>query len=167
MTTTLVVMGVSGSGKTTVARAVAGRLGWLFAEGDDFHSAANVAKMSAGSPLTDDDRWPWLRSLADWIGEREAAGEDAVLTCSALKRSYRDLLDDGHPSVRFVHVTVNAETLRRRLEQRRGHYMPASLLDSQLAALEPLGPDEPGLTLPGDDEPDDVVDDLISRLGAR
>ncbi|GAC1440702.1 MAG: gluconokinase [Mycobacteriales bacterium] len=166
MTTTLVVMGVSGSGKTTVAQAAAKELGWVFAEGDDFHPPANVAKMHAGIPLTDDDRWPWLRALAAWIGEREAAGQDCVLTCSALKRVYRDLLRDGHPSVRFVHVTASAETIRRRLELRRGHYMPASLLDSQLADLEPLAPDEPGLTLPGDEEPAEVVRDLISHLRA-
>jgi gluconokinase len=161
---TLVVMGVSGSGKTTVARGVADRLHWVFAEGDDFHPEANVAKMSAGQPLTDDDRWPWLERLADWIGKREEAGENAVLTCSALKRTYRDLLAHGHPSVRFVHVTVSTQTLRTRLQQRRGHYMPASLLDSQLAALEPLHSDEPGLTLPGDGAPDEVVDELIRRL---
>jgi gluconokinase len=163
-TVTLVVMGVSGSGKTTVAQRVAQRLGWVFAEGDDFHSPANVAKMRAGHPLTDEDRWPWLRTLADWIGAREAAEENAVLTCSALKRAYRDVLEDGHPSVRFVHVTASDSTIRRRLEHRRGHYMPASLLASQLAALEPLQPDEPGLTLPGDGEPDDVVSDLVARL---
>ncbi|MDT7548704.1 MAG: gluconokinase [Actinomycetota bacterium] len=163
-TVTLVVMGVSGSGKTTVAQRVAQRLGWVFAEGDDFHSPANVAKMRAGHPLTDEDRWPWLRTLADWIGAREAAAEDAVLTCSALKRAYRDVLADGHPSVRFVHVTASDDTIRRRLEHRRGHYMPASLLTSQLAALEPLQPDEPGLTLPGDGDPDDVVSDLVARL---
>jgi gluconokinase len=163
-TVTLVVMGVSGSGKTTVAQRVAQRLGWVFAEGDDFHPPANVAKMRAGHPLTDEDRWPWLRTLADWIGAREAAAEDAVLTCSALKRAYRDVLADGHPSVRFVHVTASDDTIRRRLEHRRGHYMPASLLTSQLAALEPLQPDEPGLTLPGDGDPDDVVSDLVARL---
>src|SRR5437763_16035347 len=98
-------MGVSGSGKTTVATGLAKRLGWVFAEGDDFHPAANVEKMRAGIALTDDDRWPWLATLAAWIGEREAAGQDAVLTCSALKRAYRDVLADGHPSVRFVHIT--------------------------------------------------------------
>ena len=164
MTTSLVVMGVSGSGKTTVAQAAAKQLGWVFAEGDDFHPPANVAKMHAGIPLTDEDRWPWLRALADWIGAREAAGQDCVLTCSALKRVYRDLLDDGHPSVRFVHITASPETIRRRLELRRGHYMPASLLDSQLATLEPLAPDEPGLTLPGDGEPAAVLRDLICHL---
>jgi gluconokinase len=157
-------MGVSGSGKTTVAVGVAKRLGWTFAEGDDFHSPANIAKMSAGQPLTDEDRWPWLDRLATWIGEREAAGDNAVLTCSALKRSYRDRLADNHPSVRFVHVTASRETIRRRLERRRGHYMPASLLDSQLAALEPLQPGEPGFALPGDGEPDQVIDDLVQRL---
>lgn len=166
-TVTLVVMGVSGSGKTTVAKAAAERLGWVFAEGDDYHPAANVAKMRAGIPLTDDDRWPWLRLLAAWIGEREAAGDNAVLTCSALKRSYRDLLRAGHPSVRFVHVTVSPETLRHRLEARRDHYMPASLLDSQLAILEPLQPDEPGLTLSGNAEPAEVVDDLVAHLGTE
>ena len=164
MSTTLVVMGVSGSGKTTVARGVAVRLGWVFAEGDDFHPAANVEKMHAGHPLTDEDRWPWLRALADWIGAREAAGENAVLTCSALKRSYRDVLCTGHPSVLFAHVTASAETIRRRLEQRRGHYMPASLLDSQLATLEPLQPDEHGFTVPGDGEPADVISALVAHL---
>jgi gluconokinase len=136
----------------------------VFAEGDDFHPAASVAKMAAGVPLTDEDRWPWLHALAGWIGAREAAGEDAVLTCSALKRTYRDLLRAGHPSVRFVHVTASPETVRRRLEARRGHYMPASLLDSQLAALEPLQPDEPGIVLPGDGEPGEVVEALAGRL---
>jgi gluconokinase len=164
VTTTLVVMGVSGSGKTTVAAGVAKRLGWRFAEGDDFHPAANVAKMAAGQALTDEDRWPWLDVLAEWIGRREQADEDAVLTCSALRRAYRDVLAAGHPSVRFVHVIVSPEVLRQRLESRRGHYMPATLLDSQLATLEPLGHDEPGLTLPGDGAPDDVVDALVGLL---
>jgi gluconokinase len=162
--TTLVVMGVSGSGKTTIGQAVAHRLGWVFAEGDDFHPASNVAKMHHGIPLTDDDRAPWLQALAAWIGAREAAGESAVLTCSALKRSYRATLTAGHPSELFVQLAVSEETLRRRLENRRGHYMPASLLGSQLATLEPLEPDEPGFTLPGDGDPDAVVDALLARL---
>jgi gluconokinase len=157
-------MGVSGSGKTTVARGVAERLGWVFAEGDDFHPAASVEKMRAGEPLTDDDRDPWLRDLAEWIGAREAARDNAILTCSALKRAYRDVLAAGHPSVRFVHVTAAAETIRRRVEDRRGHYMPASLLGSQLAALEPLQSDEPGITLPGDATVAEVVDELMARL---
>ena len=164
VSTTLVVMGVSGSGKTTVARLLAERLSWELAEGDDFHPAANVTKMRAGEPLTDDDRAPWLSALATWIGTREAQRNDAVLTCSALKRRYRDVLRDGHPSVRFLHVTVDADTLRQRLSDRQGHYMPASLLDSQLAALEPLEPDEPGLTCAADGPPDAVVERVLPAL---
>jgi len=165
LTVTLVVMGVSGSGKTTVARGVAQRLGWPFAEGDDFHPAANVAKMQAGHPLTDDDRWPWLRVLADWIGAQEAAGVDAVLTCSALKRSYRQVLTAGHPSVLFVDVEVDPATLQARLRHRTGHYMPASLLDSQLATLESLAPDEPGLTVSGAAPAVDVVAHVLAAIG--
>ena len=164
MTTTAVVMGVSGSGKTTVARAVADRQGWRFAEGDDFHPPANVAKMAAGHPLDDGDRDPWLAALADWIGARERAGESSVLTCSALKRAYRDRLRAGHPSVLFLHVDVPVEVLRERLARRRGHYMPASLLDSQLATLEPLAPDEPGARVDGTGDPDQVVDAVLDRL---
>lgn len=162
--TTLVVMGVSGSGKTTVARAVAEQLGWVYAEGDDFHTEAAVAKMHAGRPLTDEDRRPWLRTLAAWVGARESAGDDAVLTCSALKRRYRDVLAEGHASVRFVHVSAAPEAIRQRLEQRRGHYMPASLLDSQLTALEPLQPDEPGWTVAADRPPEQVVAEVLAML---
>ena len=163
-TTTLVVMGVSGSGKTTVAQGLAHRLGWVYAEGDDFHSAANVAKMRAGLPLDDADRWPWLRSLAAWIGAQEAAGRSAVVTCSALKRAYRDVLRDGHPSVWFVHVTVADGVLRERVVRRRGHYMPPSLLASQLDTLQPLRPDEPGRAVSGDGEPGVVVDRVLQTL---
>ncbi len=163
-TTSVVVMGVSGSGKTTVAVGLVDRLGWEFAEGDDFHPPANVEKMRAGRPLDDDDRWPWLRRLADWIGERERAGRSVVVTCSALKRSYRDLLRDGHPSVWFAHVTVDAELLRRRIESRTGHYMPSSLLESQLATLQPLEDDEPGAPVSGAGAPDDVVAELLAVL---
>jgi gluconokinase len=165
--TTVVVMGVSGSGKTTVAHELVHRLGWDFAEGDDFHPEANVEKMRAGHPLDDDDRWPWLRRLAEWIGEHEAAGEDAVVTCSALKRSYRDLLRDGHPSVWFAHVTADAELIRSRVQQRTGHYMPASLLDSQLGTLEPLADDEPGVRVPGEGAAAEVTDALLAQLDAH
>lgn len=143
-TTTVVVMGVSGAGKTTVGRAIAQATGWRFAEGDTFHSPENVEKMAGGQPLTDEDRWPWLEALARWIGQREAAGESAVLTCSALRRPYRDLLRRGHPSVRFAHVTASEAKITDRVGNRKGHYMPASLLASQLETLEPLEPDEPG-----------------------
>jgi gluconokinase len=166
-TTTVVVMGVSGSGKSTVAAGLVDRLGCAFAEGDDFHPPANVAKMRAGMPLDDDDRWPWLRRLAAWIGEHEQAGRNAVVTCSALKRSYRDLLRDGHPSVWFAHVTVDADLLRDRVEQRTGHYMPPSLLDSQLATLEPLQDDEPGASISGAGTPDAVVEKLLTTLSTE
>jgi gluconokinase len=166
-TVTVVVMGVSGSGKSTVAAGLVQRLGWQFAEGDDFHPRANVAKVAAGHPLDDDDRWPWLRTLAGWIGEREQAGRSAVVTCSALKRSYRDLLRDGHPSVWFAHVTVDAERIRERVEHRTGHYMPSSLLDSQLAALQPLERDEPGAEISGSDAVDVVVEKVLAALRAE
>ena len=163
--TTVVVMGVSGSGKTTVAERLAERLDWEFAEGDDFHPRANVEKMAAGHPLDDDDRWPWLRTIGGWIDQREATGRSVVVTCSTLKRSYRDLLREGRPSVWFAHVTADAELLRSRVEGRTGHYMPASLLESQLATLQPLQPDEAGAEISGAGSPDAVVDDLLAALG--
>ncbi|RBY89344.1 gluconokinase [Blastococcus sp. TF02A-30] len=166
-TTTIVVMGVSGSGKSTVASGLVERLGWEFAEGDEFHPKANVEKMAAGHPLDDEDRWPWLRKLAGWIGEHEQAGRSVVVTCSALKRSYRDLLREGNPSVWFAHVTVDPDLLRERLRRRAGHYMPASLLDSQLATLEPLQPDEPGAAVSGAGAPDQVLDELLAVLEAE
>jgi gluconokinase len=148
----IVVMGVSGSGKTTVAHGIAEAMGWQFAEGDDFHSASNVAKMAAGHPLTDEDRWPWLRSIGDWLSEHEREGRSAVVTCSALRRVYRDLLREGRPDVRFCHVEADPALIKDRIEHRTGHYMPPSLLPSQLAILEPLQPDEPGVvvTVEGD-----------------
>ena len=162
--TTLVVMGASGSGKSEVMAALAGELGWATAEGDTFHSAANVGKMRSGRPLTDADRRPWLGAIAAWIGEREAAGQDAIVTCSALKRRYRDVLRAGHPSVWFVHLDPPRDVLAQRLAGRKGHYMPASLLDSQLAALEPVGPDEPGFTLPGTEGPRATAAAIVRQL---
>jgi gluconokinase len=166
-TATIVVMGVSGSGKSTVAATLVDRLGWEFAEGDDFHPAANVEKMRAGDSLDDNDRLPWLRTLAAWIGQHERAGRSVVVTCSGLKRSYRDLLRDGHPSVWFAHVTAAPELVRERIEHRTGHYMPASLLDSQLATLEPLADDEPGARISGAESPASVVDELLAALDAE
>jgi gluconokinase len=163
-TTTLVVMGVSGSGKSTVARGVAETLGWSYAEGDDFHSPANVEKMASGRPLDDTDRWPWLMSVAESIGDAEAVGRDHVVTCSALKRAYRDLLADGHPSVQLCLLDVSEDELRRRLARRHDHYMPASLLPSQLATLEPLEPDEPGFTVPADGDPDQVLTAVLDAI---
>ena len=157
-------MGVSGSGKTTVATGLAERLGWEFGEGDEHHPPANVEKMRSGTPLDDDDRRPWLQVLAAWIGEREAAGRSCVLTCSALKRAYRDLLREGNEGVWFAYVDVPEAVLQERLAARKGHYMPPSLLTSQLATLEPLQPDEPGLAIPGTGDPSEVVDAVVAAL---
>jgi gluconokinase len=141
----LVVMGISGCGKSTVAGIVAGRLGWDLEEGDDLHPEANVAKMAAGTPLTDEDRWPWLDRVAGWIREHTAAGRPGVITCSALRRSYRDRLRGDH--VIFVQLAGTRETIGHRLAARTDHFMPAGLLDSQLAALEPLEDDENALVV--------------------
>lgn len=157
-------MGVSGSGKTTVMAELERRLGWPFAEADEFMPPANVEKMRTGHPLTDEDRWPWLRALAGWIGEREAAGENALMTCSALRRRYRNLLRDGHPSVWFASLDVPEAELADRLAHRTGHYMPASLLASQLETLEPLGADEPGAHIRADQPPESTADEILRRL---
>ncbi|GAB3053977.1 gluconokinase [Intrasporangium mesophilum] len=161
----VVVMGVSGTGKSTVARELATAMHWPFAEGDDFHSAANVAKMHGGQALTDDDRWPWLESIGAWIGEREQQGESGVVTCSALRRAYRDVLRRDRPVVRFLHVTVPPEVIQDRIERRTEHFMPASLLGSQLDTLEPLQPDEPGALVVNEGTPAAVVDRAIAALG--
>ena len=138
----LIVAGVSGSGKTTVGALLAGRLRWRFADADDFHPAANVEKMRAGIPLTDEDRWPWLRAIGTWMDERIARGQPAVIACSALKRSYRDLLLDGRPEARMIFLAVDREVLARRLATRHGHFFPEQLLGTQMSDLEPPEPDE-------------------------
>ena len=130
----LVIMGVSGSGKSTVAGVVSGRLGWDLAEGDDLHPAANVAKMQAGQPLTDDDRWPWLETIADWIRQHTQAGTPGVITCSALKKRYRDVLRGEN--VVFVFLQGSKDNISGRLASRHGHFMPPALLESQFEALE-------------------------------
>jgi gluconokinase len=132
----VVLMGVTGTGKTTVGRLLADRLGWTFVEGDDFHPPANVAKMRGGEPLTDADRMPWLRALRAKIDALVAAGQSAVVTCSALREAYRDVLARGRPEVRFVWLTAPPGLIRDRLEHRSGHFMPPSLLESQLETLE-------------------------------
>jgi gluconokinase len=158
-------MGVSGTGKTTVGAMLAGKLRWTYAEADDFHPAANVAKMQAGIPLDDEDRWSWLRELAAWIDERAAAGEPAVVTCSALKRRYRDVLRAGRAQVRLIYLDADRELIARRLAVRHGHFFPAGLLDSQFSELEPPGRDEHPLTVSVDDTPERVVNEIITRLG--
>ncbi|MEO8437219.1 MAG: gluconokinase, GntK/IdnK-type [Chloroflexota bacterium] len=162
---TIVLMGVSGAGKSTIMELLARRVGAVSAEGDAFHSPANVRKMAVGQPLDDDDRWPWLDAIARWIGEREREGVDAIVTCSALRRRYRDRLRAGHESVRFVHLVVPSPLLARRLAERVGHYMPASLLPTQLEALESLGADEPGFEIAADRRTQQVVARIIEPFG--
>jgi gluconokinase len=159
----LVVMGVSGSGKSTVAGHLATRLGWDLQEGDDLHPAANVAKMAAGLPLTDDDRWPWLDRVAEWISAHAAAGRPGVVTCSALRRVHRDRLRGDR--VVFVHLSGSKSRIAQRLATRVDHFMPPSLLDSQIAALEPPGEDENVLLIRPEGTPADIADDVIARLG--
>ncbi|NPD03752.1 gluconokinase [Nocardioides sp. zg-1308] len=158
----LVFMGVSGSGKSTVAQAVRERLGWEFAEGDDFHPPANVAKMREGRPLTDSDRWGWLESLADWTAERDGRGEPTIITCSALRKAYRDVLRRGGEATFFVHCTGDKHMFLERMSS-RDHFMPPSLLESQLDTLEPLQRDEQGM----DVDPALPVDRLAALVLAR
>ncbi|SED73135.1 gluconokinase [Streptomyces sp. PAN_FS17] len=160
----IVVMGVSGTGKTTVAHSLAQRLAVPFAEADEFHSAANIAKMSAGIPLDDSDRRPWLRAIGRWLHEHAVAGSGGVVTCSALKRRYRDTLREAAPSVFFLHLTASEEVLEQRIGHRAGHFMPESLLASQLATLEPLAPDEPGAVLDTGPPADTVAARAVALL---
>jgi gluconokinase len=159
----LVLMGVSGSGKTTVGKLLAEALGAEFVEGDTYHPPANIAKMRRGIPLDDGDRRPWLDALSAEIDRWLAAEKTVVLACSALKRSYRDLLARGHPEVRFVYLKGAEPLLRARLERRRGHYMPASLLASQLATLEEP---EDAITVDVSAPPEAIVADILRRLDA-
>ncbi len=161
----IVVMGVAGAGKTTVASELAARLGCEVADADDFHPQANIAKMAAGIPLQDDDRWPWLEAIAAWIRERARTGRTAVVTCSALKRSYRDVLRRASPQVVFVHLSGPPELIAERMRARRGHFMPPALLASQIATLQPLGPDEPGLTVNVARTPGELADEIVAALG--
>ncbi|MGI5996662.1 gluconokinase [Saccharomonospora viridis] len=163
--TCLVVMGVSGSGKSTVARQLGDALHWPVAEADEFHPAANIEKMSAGVPLTDADRAPWLAALRDWITERADAGDNTVVACSALKRAYRDTLRQARARVRFVHLTGSPALITERLAIRSGHFMPPSLLDSQLGDLEPLHDDEDGITVDLAPPPEQIVSSVLDRLG--
>lgn len=153
----LVVMGVAGAGKSTVGQLLAEALGFDFAEGDDFHPPANVEKMRSGVPLDDADRWPWLDRLAGRIDDWRAEGRDTVLTCSALKRAYRAHLIGGRGDVRLVFLRGAPELIARRLAERRGHYMPAGLLASQFAALEPPGPAEAPIVAEVADAPAAIV----------
>ncbi|WP_148613928.1 gluconokinase [Nocardioides rubriscoriae] len=155
-------MGVSGSGKSTVGAGLAQRLGVAFGDADEMHPAANIAKMSAGHPLDDADRLPWLVAVGAWLADQP---QGAVVACSALKRSYRDLLRRHAPAVRFVHLDGAHETIARRQADRPGHFMPASLLDSQVATLEPLAPDEDGVVVDVAGSVDQTVGRAVALLG--
>ena len=160
----LVVMGVSGSGKTTVASKLAERLHWTFEDGDKFHPKSNVEKMSAGQPLTDEDRWPWLNAIADEIERICTARGHLVIACSALKRTYRDVLLRGRDDVRIVFLNGTQQLIANRLAARKGHFMPPGLLDSQFKTLEPPGPDENAIDVSIDASVDAIVDDIVGKL---
>jgi gluconokinase len=161
----LIVMGVSGSGKSAIAAALADRLGWTYEDADRFHPPSNVAKMSAGDPLTDEDRWPWLRAIADEIDRVAAAGGHAVIACSALKRSYRNVLVHGRADVRVVYLDGSQALIAARLAARKNHFMPAGLLDSQFATLEPPAPDENAIAVSIDAPIEAIVRDVAGKLG--
>jgi gluconokinase len=160
----VVVMGVSGSGKTTVASMLAGRLHWPFAEADDFHPPENVAKMHAGTPLNDDDRLPWLHAIAAQIDRWRDAGQNGIVTCSALKRSYRDIIIGTRPEVRLVYLKGDFEIIHRRMVTRHGHFMPVSLLHSQFEVLQEPASDERPIVVPVDQPPAVVVERILAAL---
>jgi gluconokinase/shikimate kinase len=161
----LVVMGVSGCGKTTVAAILAGRLNWPFEEGDGLHPQANIDKMHAGHPLNDDDRWPWLEKVAEWVEERLDAGESGIITCSALKRSYRDMINRRGKGVKFVYLHGSRELIAARLTARHGHFMPPTLLDSQFADLQEPAADEPAIRVDVGPAPSVIAQEIIQTLG--
>jgi gluconokinase len=160
----LVVMGVSGSGKTTVGALLAGRLQWEFEDGDRFHPRSNVEKMQAGTPLTDQDRWPWLAAIEEWIDDIRQRGGHAVVACSALKRRYRDVLIGNRPDVRLIYLQGGESLVARRMAARRGHFMPKGLLHSQFETLEEPGADENPVTVSVAASPGEVVEQILASL---
>jgi gluconokinase len=161
----IVVMGVSGAGKSTVGRLIATRLDCPFRDADSFHPKANIEKMASGQPLTDEDRWPWLRAIAAWIEEHRAAGTTCVVTCSALKRVYRDIVTDNQRTdVRLVYLQGDIDLIEARLKARTGHFMPPALLRSQFDALEEPRADEHAITVSIDRTPEAIADEAIKAL---
>ncbi len=160
----LIVMGVSGSGKSTIADRLAQRLDWDFEDGDIFHPASNVAKMRAGQPLTDEDRWPWLQAIAGEIDQVCEADDHVVIACSALKRAYRDILVHGRSNVRIIYLKGTQDLIAGRLSSRKNHFMPPGLLDSQFRTLEPPETSENPVTVSIDASVDAIVDDIIRQL---
>jgi gluconokinase len=165
--TIAVVMGVSGSGKTTVAAGLAQQEGWILLEGDSFHPPTNIAKMKAGIPLTDEDRWPWLRAIAAKEDELLAAGQSAVVACSALKRAYRDIVIAGRADTVLVYLRGSKEVIADRLKARKGHFMPPALLDSQFATLEEPGPDEDPIIVDVGRPPEEEIAEALRQLQER
>ncbi len=162
----LIVMGVSGSGKSTVAETLAERLGWTCEDGDKYHPKNNVEKMSAGHPLTDEDRWPWLNAIADEIERVCKSRGHVVVACSALKRAYRDVLLRGRDDVRIVFLNGTQQLIAHRLTQRQDHFMPPGLLDSQFKTLEPPSRDENAIDVPIEASVETIVDDIVGQLDA-
>jgi gluconokinase len=165
--TVAVMMGASGSGKTTIAEGVAKSEGWRLVEGDDFHPAANVAKMKSGTPLTDEDRWPWLRAIAQEIDAIRGRGESAVVTSSALKRAYRDILIGDRPDVVLVYLKGSRDLIGKRMAARTGHFMLPALLDSQFATLQEPGEDEHPVVVSIEPSPDEIVAEVVRKLKER
>jgi gluconokinase len=161
----LVVMGVSGSGKSTIGEKLAQQLDWSYEDGDRFHPASNVAKMSAGQSLTDEDRWPWLQAIANEIDRVCKAGEHAVIACSALKRAYRHILVYGREDVRIIYLEGTRDLIASRLALRKGHFMPPGLLASQFGTLEPPDASENPVTVSIDAPIETIIDDIVRQLG--
>jgi carbohydrate kinase (thermoresistant glucokinase family) len=162
----IIVMGVSSSGKTTVAKLLAETLGWQYQEGDALHPPENVAKMSSGTPLTDADRWPWLHAIAERIDTWRRRGESGVVTCSALKRAYRDILIGDRPDVGLVYLKGSHDLIAARMARRKGHFMPPSLLDNQFATLEEPSADERPIVVDVGETPFRIVEEIMRRLAA-
>jgi carbohydrate kinase (thermoresistant glucokinase family) len=160
----IVIMGISGSGKTTVGAMLAGRLQWRFRDGDSLHPATNIAKMSRGVPLTDEDRWPWLRAIVAVLGRWAEDGQSGVITCSALKHAYRRIIIDSNPAIRLVYLKGRRDLILQRMMARHGHFMPISLLDSQLQILEEPEVEEHPIVVSIERSPEEIVTEIVARL---